>query len=291
MSISCVEDIDQIKDFISFYEDKDPTIRIMEMVKPYFLAPYADAPWHRANATIRGEIYIVERPNHGLAHGLRQGALAKDIFNILLSCPLRDNSGIVEWAILKKEQDPLILQKIEMASSFQRSGRESECSSGSNLERYKKYELQDVAYFQQHAQECGWFTEEEVRIFAEALLWSNPGNLDENRVEDLKYLRRILHSAHTLDLRRITSFDGDRIQKDAMDQLFGGELSVDFSFFQNLLWDRAGEYLQATGDGDLVHQRHYQDQFFIQTRNTLFMVDAICRIYNSQRFYEYSNVF
>jgi hypothetical protein len=257
--------------------EKVHTTRIMEAVKPYFLSPYREgSPYDKQTRVIQGQRYSVERANHGLAHGLRQGALAKDIFNFLVQYLITDSTGIVEWARQKAKSDPFWLEKIQLAASFQRSGRQSECSSTHNLQLYKQYERQDVAHFNQYAQNCLLFAGDlERSIFGEAILWSNPGTLDENQVADLKYLRRIFHAAHTLDLRRIRGFDGERIQKEAMEQLFGGALPPESDTVIRLLWDRSGEYLKATGDRDLVNQRPFQASFFTQSHHPSTLVDAI----------------
>ncbi len=277
----------EIKDFTISLDptscvSKEYTRRIMNMVAPYFLSAYKIAPWIKAKREILGEEFVVHRPNHGLAHSLRQSALAKEIFLFLTNYSISDTSGIVGWAKKKLETDPLFLQKIEMAAAFQRSGRESECSSSSDPALYKTFEMQDTIYFQTHAEKCPLFTEQERLIFAEAILWSNPGKLDENQSDDLKYLRRVFHASHTLDLRRIPSFDGDRIQKDAMDQLFGCALPENVETVKNLLWNRSGRYLLATGDTDLAEGRnHYQDEFFLQTRNPYRLVEAIHQVFTS----------
>jgi len=257
--------------------EKVHTSRIMQAVKPYFLSAYTQgSSYDKATRVIQGQRYSVERANHGLAHGLRQGLLAKDIFIFLIQYLMTDSTGIVEWAQRKSKTDPFWIEKIQLAASFQRSGRQSECSSTHNLELYKQYERQDAVYFNQYAQNCPLFTGDlERSVFAEAILWLNPGNLDENQVEDLKYLRRIFHAAHTLDLRRIRGFDGTRIQKEAMDQLFGGALPIESGSIIRLLWNRSGEYLRATGDRDLVNQRPFQDAFFTQSHNPSTLVDAI----------------
>jgi hypothetical protein len=260
-------------------DDRQQTMRVMSMVRPYFLSAYTNGTARdKKTRIINGTVYSVERANHGLAHGLRQGALAKDIFKLLISYPIEDTSGIVEWGIHKQKEDPQWIQKIEMAACFQRSGRQSECSSANNPELYKQYEIDDTINFRNHARHDPMFTNElERSIFEEAILWSNPGSLDENKNNDLKYLRRILHAAHTLDLRRILSFDGEKIQQEAMTQLFG-TLPSNHTIFQRILWDRSGEYLRATGDRDLVNKRYFQNRFFIQTSHPPEMVDAIHRI-------------
>ncbi len=259
--------------------EKQWTFRVMEAVKPYFLSAYREGThWDRAIKPIQGVWYEVERFNHGLAHGLRQGALAKDIFDYLVQMP--DEGALFKW-VRTKSADPHFLKKLEMASSFQRSGREQEGGSSVIPALYKKYELQDAVNFRKAALESGIFSSaSEIQVFEEAILWSNKGTLDENANEDLKYLRGILHTAHTLDLRRIITFDAERIKNDAFDQLFGAGSDPRYRKIIESLWNRSGEYIQATGDRDLVHQRGLQDTFFLQSSDPIQMVDAIDRIRN-----------
>ena len=271
-------------------KEKEATLRVIEAIKPYFLSPYRlGSPSNCAEKWIRGIRYKVERFNHGLAHGIRQGALAKDIFELLIqmnregiSFKETEGNKLLDWAF-KKSRDPLFLKKIELASSFQRSGREQEGGSSDIPELYKKFELQDTVYFRKAAFQSGLFTDPmEILIFQEAILWSNKGTLNEKELEDLKYLRRILHAAHTLDLRRINGFDPVRIRNDAKEQLFGSGLDFSkdplYKKAIDILWDRSGAYLEATGDRDVVSQRGLQNRFFLQTKNPDQMASAIDRI-------------
>ncbi len=168
-------------------EGVEQTMRVMEMVRPYFHSAYtAGRTWDKITRVIHGRGYSVERANHGLPHGLRQGALAKDIFKLLLESSISDSSGIVEWAHSKHQLDHQWVQKIEMAASFQRSGRQSECNNTSQPDLYKRYEMQDTLYFREHAEQSPLFAHDfERHIFEEAILWSNPGTLDEGGIEDL----------------------------------------------------------------------------------------------------------
>ncbi len=277
MDVLKIVDLFRLADGSIRIESEKNLLHVMQKIRLFFLLPYTDGvDADKAKRRIQGNIYIVERANHGLAHGLRQGALAKDILNLLVHYSFDDVSGIVQWARRKMELDPQWIEKVQMAASFQRSGRQRECSSQSHPDLYKKYELQDMVNFKNAVQEDPLFSDEFERvILGEAILWSNPGSLDENEIEDLKYLRRILHAAHTLDLRRMLFFDAKRIQKDAMDQLFGGLLPLQVESIEEQLWERSGAYLEVTGDRDLVSQRDYQDSFFTLNRSPEDMVDAI----------------
>jgi len=263
-------------------DEKQWSSVVMKAIKPYFLAPYKMGDsWDRAVRWIRGVQYKVERYNHGLAHGMRQGALAKDIFYLLTHAHSGfqgRGEGVFEWA-KKANADPYFVKKLELASSFQRSGREMEGGSSAIPDLYKKFELQDTVNFKDAAFESGLFSSDaEIQVFEEAILWSNKGILNEESNDDLKYIRRILHAAHTLDLRRMLSFDAQRIKKDACDQLFGNGNDIRCRKIIESLWNRSGEYLKATGDRDLVSRRGLQNTFFLQSRDPILMVNAIDRI-------------
>jgi hypothetical protein len=260
----------------------------MKLVSPYFLSKYTNgSPLDVQKRQINGVWHIVERFNHGLAHGLRQGALAKDILDLLAQTRIESANpninGFLNWVAQKQAEGPSFLAKLEMASSFQRSGRQKEFPSSANPELYKQYELQDAVNFKKAAILSKTFkNDSEIELFKEAILWSNRGVLNENDHPDLKYLRCIIHAAHTLDLRRIPVFNEAKIKKDALDQLFDGKADclppALLKKMTDQLWNRSGQYLKATGDRDLVGGRKLSDDFFIQTKNPLLMVKAIHQI-------------
>ncbi len=266
------------------------TARVCDEVKVYFLRPYKEGSFGDvAKRDLNGKVYCVQRYNHGLAHGLRQGALARDIVEVLFQLKTEkiqpENNAISEiasWVQEKISRDPDFLNKLELASSFQRSGRESEESSLSAPEAYERYELQDSINFKKSAAKFPIFeNEREISVFAESILWTNKGTIDENVEKDLKYLKRILHAAHTFDLRRMLSFDGERIQKDGINQLFGNKMNLSdplVSKITKALWNRSGRYLDKTGDRDLASQRYLQDKFFIQSSEPTKMTDAILKV-------------
>jgi hypothetical protein len=101
----------------------------------YFQRPYNDDV-SIIKKKIDDKYYKVYRPNHGVAHSLRQGFLVRDIVKLMAS---ED-----DW--LKKEinSDHFFSIKLAILSSFQRSGRQSEISSSENPILYEKYENNDI---------------------------------------------------------------------------------------------------------------------------------------------------
>lgn len=278
-------------------EEKQSTLKVMEVVKPFFLSPYKDwGFWKKATRQINGKEYVVHRFNHGLAHGLRQGALSKDILEVLLRMKTKygtlDHPELDEMAhwVCTQSQSATgknFFKKVELAASFQRSGRQSEGSSSHDIEKYKRYEKQDAINFRNAACKSNLFKDQlEITIFEEAILWANKGNLSEDLYPDLKYLRRILHAAHTFDLRRMPSFEAERIRNDGIKQLLGisgpCKETPHCLLVQNTMWNRIGCYLKATGDRDLTYQSGLDNKFFFQTADPIKMVDAICQVRESR---------
>jgi hypothetical protein len=155
----------------------------MELVKPYFLSAYQEGGfWQKIERRINGVRYLVNRYNHGLAHGLRQGVLARDILDLLRSMKSAygaldhtDLNDLADWVHSKR--DTTLEHQVQFASSFQRSGRQSEASSTHDLERYKRYELQDALNFRKAALASPLFTKrDEIKIFEK-----RPGRISRNQ--------------------------------------------------------------------------------------------------------------
>ena len=238
--------------------DRGWWIELANLAAPYFQRAYKDEQ-SSIRRVIRGREYVVERPNHGLAHSLRQAALATDIVVTLARqkhsrcASLR---GMAVWAhdCIRDESRVRLLQ---LAAAFQRSGRQSEVSSSKDPALYALYEEQDVANFRRVA--TNYFPKKAVARFARAIRW--------NTHDDP--IARVLHAAHVLDLRRILSFDADRIRSDTARILVGLRCSTAVKSIVDLLWDMSGQYLVETGDRDLVSQRRVSDLFFQHTASSL----------------------
>jgi hypothetical protein len=72
-----------------------------------------------------------------------------------------------------------------------------------------------------------------------------------------------LKVAHTLDLRRIPSFDMQRIRREASKLL---DVSPN-SEVMDVLWEQSGKYLHASGDRDGDSRNHWSDRFFTLQQN------------------------
>jgi hypothetical protein len=234
--------------------------QIREKVCQHFAKPYEDRSWWKeVTRAVNGTPYTVNRPNHGLMHSLRQALLAGNIVTLLNRQDSTGESGIIGWVKKKMRDDPHFVTKVCWAAAFQRSGRQSEISSADDKETYKLYERRDVTNFKEGVP-TGLFSDDELETYGKAILWSNEVKHDE----DSKYIAKILHAAHTLDLRRILSFDGERIQDEAIKELFRSDERVpdNAEEIKSTLWAISGEYLNRTGERDLVTQRDFQDRFF-----------------------------
>ena len=83
----------------------------------YFEQPYQDEQYDTSRI-INNIMYIVHRPNHGVAHSIRQGFLARDIVYLLASHN--------KWLLNELQSDKHFKIKLAILASFQRSGRQSD---------------------------------------------------------------------------------------------------------------------------------------------------------------------
>jgi len=223
---------------------------------PYFLRPYQNSP-SEITRVIDGSVRKVYRPNHSLAHSMRQGFLALDVVMCL-------KNSITKYYL---QSDNLFLTKLWILSSFQRSGRESEISSSQNPTLYRSYEDADVKNFLRSAPVSYFTSQEEMRKWSEALRWSSD-----------TYLAKILKVAHQLDLRRIPHFSKERILEEIKKELGLSDAAASW------LWSRSGEYIQHTGDRSMEpKQEGWNNRFFLLHVKPQEMFDGLESRYRGKR--------
>ena len=237
----------------------------------YFNKPYTDNRQNNTSIikTINGHKYIVHRFNHGLLHSIRQGLLAVAIVNVLLYKSQfinKNHKTFMDWLICKINNDPYFLYKVMLTSSFQRSGRQSEVASSQNKELYDKYEYMDTVNFRKEVGKFKLFkSDEEMMVYKNAILWSLVDGISEYNL-DVLYLRKILHAAHILDLRRIPYFDIQRVKNNTLEILFDNDKKM--MCIVDILFDVSGWFLRLTGERDMVHKKVIlDDKFFILTND------------------------
>lgn len=225
---------------------KNWMIIVGQMIRPYFTTQYtveADS----IKKAINGTTYQVVRPNHGLAHGLRQSMMAVKMVTLLL----KDSPyhPISQWL---QAQDEDFIFKVAMVAAFQRTGRKSEIGHHHNQKLYESYIHDDVKNFLKYARryEDNFKDEEELLFFSSALMWT----LKDSR----NYLEIILSVSHKADLRRMRSFDANRIKKMINEELAGYSPTL-----TRKIWSLSGDHLEVTGDRDMVTQRGYQAKFYL----------------------------
>jgi hypothetical protein len=216
--------------------------RWLDTIESYFGKQYEDAP----NSYVdRGGIRVY-RPNHGIAHSLRQAFLTRDIIIALQNC-----NEYKSW-INQELQDDNFVIKMMITASFQRSGRQSECSSDSV--KYYEYERKDVENALNFMLNSDIFSHDEAKLYSSSIPWSNNNNNN---------ISKIIHVAHLLDLRRIVGFDMQRIKKQISDMLCP-------CIFDEL-WNKSGEYLSITGDRDMMtSKKYYSDVFFTNNATKIY---------------------
>ena len=278
--------INRMNEYINDYgNDNGYSLYIAETINQYFSKKYQGSnifdkltPRVRNQKTSRyidGRKVKVYRPKHALAHGVRQGALSKDILELLSN--KRFTGEMADWARSKLSSDPDFLKKVEFMSCFMRTGRKSEASTESRF--YASFLRRDANNFQRAASNTTLFDKDELETFRMALQPTQDGPINS----DAQMLKLLTKTAHRLDLRRLPHFDKDRVQLLVASSLYGQEFKnlSDLTTTQrnglNVLWSRSGDYLRATGDRDLdVRGRNnFQNEFFTQAKNPLELVQAV----------------
>ena len=213
-------------------------IDLCYVINKYFSKQYKDKP---DRLKIQG--LTLSRPNHSLAHGMRQGFLSVNIVRYMIkykSCIINDN--FYKW-ISRIDKNDLI--RIQFCASFMRSGRQSEVSSSENPKLYNKYQKNDVKNFKRHSDL--YFNEDEKEYYSKSLLWDSD-----------TYLGKIFRTAHRMDLRRMNKFDKYTIFKNIRKDLKKLFTNDRLNHFIRTIWSMSGTYLRCTGDRDLETQRPYQ---------------------------------
>lgn len=99
------------------------SVTVAQIVNKFFSQPYADAHLSRAFLSLQcPDGTLVNRPNHSLAHGMRQAYLATDLAVILensivdaLSAP---GKNLATWIKRQHAMDKNFLKKREFANAF-----------------------------------------------------------------------------------------------------------------------------------------------------------------------------
>lgn len=248
------------------------TVYLAKLCAPYFTKPYTGSlfeihPKRLTQESLRvlGDApneFVerkrrVYRPNHGLAHSVRQGLLALDVLTELTS----NNLEISNWVRQNLKQDKFFASKIQFVSCFQRSGRDSEISESLFSDLYHIYENRDKIFFTENAIDKKIFSID-LEQYRNALSWNNQNNI-----------ARVIHSAHLLDLRRMPHWDRNRIEHDIIEQIGIDSIAVE------RLWLLSGKYLHATGDRE-INKEYYSDRFFELSNNPELLANTLREVRN-----------
>lgn len=245
---------------------------VAKLTNPYFSAPYKNAP--NDFLTCPEGSQRVYRPNHSLAHGMRQAYLAVDLITAFKNAHFSTQDSptgkvLQEWIQQRLKKDPNFLRKVEFANAFQRSGRQSEIGRSENPQLYDQYLLNDQQNFQKAAEEQKgklFDDDEEINLFCEAITQKFV-DIKKSETSDLMNLSRVLYTADLLDLRRLHTFNKQKIIENISFQLFQSKTPHPWEKqFIEKLWAPSGGYLAATGDRDMedLNKRDYDIHLFCE---------------------------
>ena len=249
---------------------RENTRKLACAVNKYYSRPYRDED-HSSSWIVNGKKIIVNRPNHGLAHGIRQGLLAVRLCRLLVSDFEYTGFGnkLRKWLQKQYNRDKFFLQKVECVAAFMRTGRESEIASTENPKLYREYERNSCQHFIEYAKLQNIYAcNEEICNWSQCIPWEDSNN------KDIRYIQRILRAAHLLDLRRINRFNIARIKSNVYKELFASTENLGMKIIETM-WKQEGLYLEASGDRDVVSQKGYSNKFAVLSSNPEQLVDAL----------------
>jgi hypothetical protein len=207
------------------------TDQMVKAAYPFFNRPYENAPGELTSSNG----ITVYRPNHGITHAVRSGALSADLMEFILKNP--SGGEFQSWLKAKIAADPTYPQKVEMIGLMHRSGRTDEADSKNGPPEKRQKEMQACAdNFKAAAANSGLkFTPSELDDFANSIILDGEGSSNA----DQDHLSRLLRSAHNVELIRVgMKFAGD-IQG-AIPEVTDNEVTQ--------LYKREATYLSTTGD-------------------------------------------
>lgn len=143
----------------------------------YLKNPYKDAP----EKVFKAEGKTIYRPNHAIAHAIR----------VTFYVPF-----VVHVANLQLQASEIL--KVQIATLFYITGRESECSFTNDKERSMKYRTQSANNFEAYAKSVQIYSEDEIVRYKRAL--KNPYDWTQNNNQDPAKLA--MGMAHELDVLR-----------------------------------------------------------------------------------------
>ncbi|MGV8948610.1 MAG: SidE phosphodiesterase domain-containing protein [Candidatus Paracaedibacter sp.] len=281
---------------------------LINLINKHFGEQYDDGP-QSITRNISGTEFTVPRPNHGLGHGMKQGFLAVNILDGFEYINPNDftspgTADFIQWIQMKLKTDPYFRHKIQFTAAFQRTGRQSEADISTQFALVQEYEYKDSENFYNAAKDFVgphslFSNEEELILYKQSIL--KHSKLKDAIIKpdnkELQYLRKVISTSHTLDLRRLTKteFNEPTVIANATKSLFGPETAFSDPKFKNShiypqfkkegsfikrLWEYSGKYLQATGDR---YDGKFEDKFFIQAKNPDQMVIALLEAEKSLR--------
>lgn len=230
--------------------DKNFTSKRLQFIMEAF-ASYS-TPF-RISDKIKNGALTVERPNHGLTHGARSAYLAIDILKYFAQ-NAQDFGNLGKWA-QEKVKNTDYLDKLFLTSLYQRAARKDEEDKAWS----EKGEAQDCKEFiTEILKKSGLFKnvdEDEILSFANAIAGENLSP-DSPYFFDGMFNYVLLRLAHLADHRRQDFWDVKRSFKEQNNAftILGDFDNINSDKIQlaiKYLWNKSGEYLEATGAGDV----------------------------------------
>lgn len=223
------------------------------------------------------------KANHGLTHAARQAFLSVDLVQLLTNT--ENASPLKPWLQTSQKNDSHFLEKVAIASAYQRNGRESEVSSTQNRALFAQYVFKSSTNFAHEMQSSPLFAKgkqgetslldyqaailKAINMTDEEIIQSaTTEKLDQPTIEALiqkvnndphvKNLGELLEVSHLLDLRRIPVWFSEK--RDEVSGLLGLDNDTDnFDQIVDTMDKRSKMYIHSTG---ILLAHHFSNSQF-----------------------------
>ncbi len=257
---------------------KERLYYMAKLANHYYRESYHDEKNSKPSDNAKIGHRVVLRANHGLAHGVRQAALALDFIDMVKDFGSVDNKFFL--TLKAAHNDEWFPDKMAFLMMMSRTGRGSEVGFSQDAQANYDYTAVSIDIFSKEALKLELYKKWQIRGYANALNWLPPKG---TKLFTLA-LNTIFRTAHILDLRRISNmeqYNAAKLKREVLELwsqwgiIFDPAKKSSDEVF-DMLWAKAGFYLNATGDRNPQEGvRWYQPVFVDQSRDPRLMIDAI----------------
>lgn len=202
--------------------------------------------------------FIIERPNHALAHTLRAASYVRTVIQFF-----QKHSPKPELFHFSEKQ----IEQMELAMLFAITGRQNDCGPSDHFGDFWQFRRDSADYFEKYFKGSNYFSDEELAYYKERLY-------DMNNKDEIDPVRIVFFGAHKLDLQRC--FTDEQVESSVINFFKKNSTSPTNPDISTML-EYAKSCIRATGDRIYCgkYEDRYIDQFLLCSTNPKHCLETI----------------